>query len=152
MRRIRISLMVLAGLFFLSVTSQLFSQEDVIKERRALMKGNSKASKPIKKAAKDKDYATIEAKAKAIAAAMDKVLDLFPKGSTAENSRAKPEIWEKWDEFSKAPPMLKAAAQALADAAMTKDEQLVGEKLKAFGKACGTCHKPFRKPKKKKKT
>ncbi len=87
MRRIRISLMVLAGLFFLSVASQTFGQADVIKKRKQLMKSNNKQVKTIKKALVKKDFATIESSAKVIVGNMDKVLDLFPKGSTSEKSR-----------------------------------------------------------------
>ena len=32
----------------------------------------------------------------------DKIVSLFPKGSTTGKTKAKPEIWEKPDEFSKA--------------------------------------------------
>ena len=79
---------------------------------------------------------------------MDKILDLFPKGSISEKSRAKAEIWEKWDEFSKQPGKVKVAAQALADAAKTKNEAEVNTKLKALGDACASCHSSFRAPKK----
>ncbi|MFQ5850157.1 MAG: c-type cytochrome [Candidatus Binatia bacterium] len=155
MRQRKILFAVLAGLFFLPVASQLFAQEDVIKKRIELMKSNNSAAKAIKKALKEKDFNTIESKAKVIAGNMDKVLDLFPKGSTSEKSRAKPEIWEKWDEFSKLPGKVKAAAEALAKAAVANDEAEVRVQIKAIGGfrsvACGNCHKSFVKPRKKKK-
>ncbi|MEE8112955.1 MAG: cytochrome c [Nitrososphaerales archaeon] len=155
MRLIRISFTVLAGLFFLSVASQLFSQEDVIKKRRSLMKSNDRARKAIKAAIAEKDFATIESKAKAIVRNMDKVLDLFPKGSTSEKSRAKKEIWERWGEFSERRDEVKAAAAALAKAAAAEDEAEVKVQTKAVGKfnkgACGNCHKTFYKSKRKKK-
>ncbi len=155
MRLIRISFTVLAGLFFLSVASQAFGQADVIKKRRQLMKSNDRARKAIKIAIAGKDFATIESKAKVIVRSMDKVLDLFPKGSTSEKSRAKKEIWERWDEFSERRDEVKAAAAALAKAAAAKDEAQVKVQIKAVGKfdkgACGNCHKTFYKSKKKKK-
>ncbi len=52
--------MVLAGLFFLSVTSQLFSKDDVVKDRKKLMRANDRAGKALKKAVKAKDFAAIE--------------------------------------------------------------------------------------------
>ena len=156
MRLIRISLTVLAGLFFLSVASQAFGQAEVIKKRRALMKSNDRARKAIKAAIAEKDFATIESKAKVIVRSMDKVLDLFPKGSTSEKSRAKNEIWERWDEFSERRDEVKAAAAALAKAAAAKDEAQVKVQTKSVGEfnkgACGNCHKTFYKSKKKKKT
>jgi cytochrome c556 len=141
-----------AGLFALLslfISSQLFAQDDVIEKRQKLMKSNSAAAKAIKKAVEEKDYATVQVKAKEIMGNMDKVLDLFPKGSTSEKSQAKPEIWEKWDEFSKNPGKVKKAAQELADAAKAKDEAGVNAKVKALGGACKSCHEPFRAEKKK---
>lgn len=141
-----------AGLFALLslfISARLFAQADVIEQRQKLMKGNGAAAKAIKKAVEEKDYATVEAKAKDIMENGDKVLDLFPKGSTSEKSRALPAIWEKWDEFSKNPGKVKKAASELADAARAKDDAAVTVKVKALGDACGACHKPFRAEKKK---
>lgn len=133
----------------LFISSQLFAQSDVIEKRQKLMKSNGAASKAIKKAVEEKAYATIETKAKDIMGNMDQVLDLFPKGSTSEKSKAKPDIWDKWDEFSKNPGKVKKAAGELAEAAKAKDDAAVGAKVKALGAACGACHKAFRAEKKK---
>ncbi len=141
----------LSALLSLFISSQLVAQADVIKERRALMKGNSKANKAIKKALKKKDYATVEAKANEIAANMDKVPDLFPKGTTSEKSRAKAAIWEKWDKFDKKRIAMKTAAEELAGAAKVMDGDKVASLVKGFGRKCGSCHRSFRKKKKKKK-
>ncbi len=137
-----------AGLFALLslfISSELFAQADVIEKRQKLMKSNSAAGKAIKKAVEEKDYATVETKAKDIMGNMDRVLDLFPKGSTSGKTKAKAEIWEKWDEFSKNPGMVKKAASELAEAAAAKDEARVEAQLKAFTKTClEACHKAFR--------
>jgi cytochrome c556 len=141
-----------AGLFaFVSIfiSSQLFAQGDVVEKRQKLMKSNGAASKALKRAVEEKDYATVELKAKEIAGNMDKVLDLFPKGSTSEKSRSKPEIWDRWDEFSKVPAKVKVSALELGSAAAAKDEAQVRAKFETFSKACGSCHKAFRKEVKK---
>ena len=91
-RFLLVSFFVFLSLF---LSSQLFAQDDVIEKRKSLMKSNSAAVKAITKAVEEKDYATVEIKAKEIMGAMDKVLDLFPKGSISEKSRAHPDIWEK---------------------------------------------------------
>ena len=83
----------------LFVSSQLFSQEDVVKKRKSLMKSNSKSAKAIKGAVKEGDFATIEENAKKIVANADNLVALFPEGSTAKKSRAKAEIWQEWDDF-----------------------------------------------------
>ena len=116
------------GLFsflLLFTSSQLFAQEDVVKERRKLMKANSKAVKAIKKAVKKKDYATIESKAKVIAANMEKVPNLFPEGTTSKNSRAKAAIWKKWDRFVRRTKSKKEVAEFLASAAAADDGEMV---------------------------
>lgn len=115
------------------------------------MDANYDALKAIKRAVEQKDYAAVTLKAKDIMSAMDKTLDHFPKGVTGEKSRAKPEIWEKWDEFSKRPLKVKEVAGALAKAAAAKDEAQVQVQFKALGAespfrsgACYECHKDFR--------
>ncbi len=144
-------LAVLIGLLSFFISTQLFAQADVIEKRKKLMKANSAANKALKKAFAMEDYATVEAKAKIIAGNAAMILDLFPKGSTGEDSRAKAAIWEKWDEFGKKVAALNGAATALANETMTKDMMNVGHKMKALGATCGGCHKPFRGPRKKKK-
>jgi cytochrome c556 len=142
---------VVGVLFVLSVSSHLFAQEDVMQKRKDLMNGNYDALKAIKKAVEEKDYETVALKARDIMGRMDKVLDVFPKGSTGEKSKAKPEIWEKWDEFSKLPVKVKDVAGALAKAAAAKDEAGVQAQFKVLGPespfrsgACFECHKDFR--------
>jgi cytochrome c556 len=136
-------------LFSVFFTSELFAQVDEIQKRRLLMENNNDTVvKALVKAVKEKDFAEIQLKVKVIMDNMDKILDLFPKGSISEKSRAKAEIWEKWDEFSKNPGIVKIAAQALADAAKSKDETEVNTKLKALGDACANCHNSFRAPRK----
>jgi cytochrome c556 len=146
-----LSLTVLSAL----ASSQLLAQEDVIKKRKAFMEDNYDGLKAIKKAVQEKDYATTEVKAKEIMGNMDKLLAHFPKGSTSEKSRAKEEIWEKWDEFSKIPLKVKDVAGALAKAAAAKDEAEVQVRFKALGPespfrsgACYECHDAYLKPRK----
>ena len=139
----------LFSLLLLFTSSQLFAQGDVIKERRDLMKSTSKAFKTIRKTVKAKDYATIEAEAKVIAANMEKEPNLFPEGSTSKDSRAKAAIWKKWDRFLRGAKSNKEVAEFLAEVAAAKD----GEKVAILAKGidCKSCHRSFRKKKKKKK-
>jgi cytochrome c556 len=138
----------LLGMASLFLTNNAFAQEDVIEKRKALMKANNEAIKAIKKATEEKDYATIEAKAKDIMGDLDKAPGLFPKGSTSDKSRAHPDIWEKPDEFKKNLANARKAAEALSKAAAAKNEADVTVKVKELGNtkegACGECHKQFR--------
>src|SRR6266850_2494934 len=144
-------MIALGGLLSVLISTQLFAQEDVVKKRKAFMEERYDELKAIKKAVEEKNYPTIEVKAKDIMGGMDKLVDYFPKGSISEKSRAKPEIWEKWDEFSKLPLKVKDVASGLAKAAAAKDEARVQTQFKALGAespfrsgACYECHKDFR--------
>jgi cytochrome c556 len=135
---------LLVGLVGLLISSQVFAQADAIEQRQKLMKSNAEAAKAIKAAVEAKDYATVEAKARDIMGNADKIVSLFPKGSTTGKTKALPAIWEKSDEFAKNAKALKSAASELASAAKAGDDAAVTTKVKALGEACGACHKAFR--------
>jgi len=134
----------LFGFMTLVVSAQVFAQADIIEKRQDAMKGNSANAKAIKAAVEAKDYVTVEAKAKDIMGTADRIVSLFPKGSTTGKTKAKPEIWEKSEDFSKAAKNLSKAAGELASAAKGGNDAEVGVKVKALGDACGACHKVFR--------
>ena len=108
---------------------------------------NSLVAEALNKAVKEKNFIEIEDKCNIIQENMIKVLDFFPRGSLAANSRAKPEIWAKWSEFTKHPGNVTKAAQELAAAAKAGDEVSIEAKFKALGEACKGCHTSFRAPK-----
>jgi cytochrome c556 len=108
------------------------------------MKANSADAKAIKAAIGSKDYATVEAKAKDIMGTAEKIPSLFPKGSTKGKTKAKAEIWENSDDFSKHAKSLSKAAGELAAAAKAGNDAEVGVKVKAMGDVCSACHKEFR--------
>jgi cytochrome c556 len=139
---------LLAGAFFgvltLAVSTQAFAQADVNEKRQQLMKSQGAAAKAIKGAVETKDYATVEAKAKDIMGTADKIVSSFPKGSTTGKTKAKPEIWEKPDDFAKNAKNLNKAASELAAAAKAGDDAAVNTKVKALGEVCNSCHKEFR--------
>lgn len=134
----------LFALLSLFISAELFGQADMAEKRQKLMKDNVAAAKAIKAAAETKDYATIEAKAKEIISNGDRVLDLFAQGKPAEKTKAKAEIWERWDEFSNNPGKVKKAANELAHAARARDDEAITVKVKALGDACASCHTGFR--------
>jgi cytochrome c556 len=112
------------------------------------MKANNADVKAIGKAAEEKDYATIEIKAKDIMAGLEALANLIPPGSTNEKSRAHPDIWVKTDDFKNHAATARKAAEALAKAAAAKNEAEVNVKVKELGNnrdgACGACHKLYR--------
>ena len=144
-------LMFATVLLLLGLASSIpvFAQEDVIEKRKAIMRANNDAvSKSIKKAVEEKDYATIELKAKDIMAGMDAIVNLIPPGSTSEKSRAHPDIWVKTDDFKNKALAARKAAEALSKAAAAKNDEEINVKVKELGNnrdgACGECHKIYR--------
>ena len=139
---------ILAGALFsflaLGVSNQVYAQADVNEKRQNAMKAISAANKAVKGAVEEKNFATVEAKAKDIMGTADMIPSLFPKGSTTGKTKAKPEIWEKSEDFGKAAKNLSKAAGELASAAKAGNEADVGVKFKALGDTCGACHKQFR--------
>jgi len=133
-------LVALLGLAVGMSASQVFAQAE---NRQKVMKSNSADAKAIKAAVEAKDYATVETKAKELMGNADQVA-LFPKGSKTGKTKAKPELWEKPDDFAKAAKNLGKAAGELAAAAKSGDDAAVGVKFKALGDTCTSCHKAFR--------
>ncbi len=126
------------------------NDEAFIKYRQKVMKSNGANIGSIGDIVKNKlPYAgniagharNINTNAKMIAAAFKKKLH---QGKTD----AKPEIWQKWSEFEDAAKNLQEQSAKLADVASSGDMEAIGAQLKQTGKACGNCHKKFRKKKK----
>ena len=123
------------------------AQDSVVLRRRQMESNNSLVAEALNKAIKEKNFVEIEDKCNVIQENMNKVLDFFPQGSLSGTSRAKPEIWAKWSEFTKHPANVKKVAQELAAAAKAGDEAAIEDKFKALGEACKACHTSFRAPK-----
>jgi len=99
MRNARRLLVLMAGAFLMTgpnlVSAQQFDK--VIEGRQQLMKGIGKAGKDLRSAA---DAAAVAASADKLVEELARIsADTFPRGST-DGSRAKPETWEQWDEFT----------------------------------------------------
>ena len=134
-----------AGAFLMTSSSALAAGpfDKVLEAREQLMQGIGGLNKAMRGAA---DAAAVAASADKLAAALARINEeTFPKGS-AEGSRAKPEIWEKWDEFTATAKNAVTLAQAIASKARAGED--TAELVKGFGRsACGSCHRPFRAPK-----
>ena len=73
--------------------------------------------------------------------------EAFEKEITEGRTDAKPDVWQDWDKFVAAAETLREEGAKLADIASAGDMAAIGAQVKNLGKACGDCHKPFRKPK-----
>ena len=120
---------------------------DVVADRQRLMKLNGANWADAQAKFKAGNIEAIAVNAEAMAIMASHIPTLFPQGSLAEKSNAKPEIWQKWDEFVGDAKTLETWAEKLRDTAKTKDAAATEAVVKDFGRqACGSCHTPFRKP------
>jgi cytochrome c556 len=85
--------------------------------------------------------------AQSIHAASKLIGDAFKKEITEGKTDAKPDVWQDWDKFVDAAKKLEEESGKLAEVAKSGDMAAIVAQVKATGKACGGCHKPFRKPK-----
>jgi len=74
------------------------------------------------------------------------VADAFKAQVTAGETRALPEIWQRWDEFVAAADAMGQASAKLAEVARAGDPQAVMAGVREVGATCGGCHDVFRKP------
>jgi cytochrome c556 len=129
------------------VSAQM-SAGDAIEKRKALMKEQGKAWKDIQDKTKAGDIKGVVPDAEKLASTATQITALFPEGSLdPEKSAAKPEIWQKKDEFNAAAKNLETWAGKLKDTAASGNAEQTQAVVKDFGRqACGTCHQPFRVP------
>lgn len=159
-RTLALAAMVVAGGLWmgnLSVAHEghpahLPESKDVIALRSYLMENIGDNAKELDKKVKAGQLAAAKVNAQAIALHSMRIPELFPQGSTSATSKAKDEIWQKWDEFGKSAETLKTEADKLA--VMTaggKAEDVTTQMKRMFG-SCKSCHDSFRKPEKKEET
>ena len=91
----------------------------------------------------------IAAHARGIQIASMVIESAFKKQITEGRTDSKPDIWQDWDKFAAAARKLRDESRKLADlvGSDAMDMAAIGAQVKAVGKSCGGCHKPFRKPK-----
>lgn len=71
----------------------------------------------------------------------------FEHRATAGPTDAKPEIWDDPAGFGAAVEAFRQEAEKLVELSGSGDRAAVGAQMRNVGKACGGCHKPYRKPK-----
>ncbi len=147
--------LVLAGVTTLAVgglagLSLAQDKEAVIKNREALMKGQSKELGSVKAYTEGKaDLAQAEAGAAGLTQSTKKIPEVFPPG-TGGNSpdgkyATKPAIWTDWNKFLDAQNTAVSKAEALLAAVKSGDKGAIQTAFGEMGKnGCGGCHETFR--------
>jgi cytochrome c556 len=141
-----LALVVVAGCA--SMGEKKMTAAEAIDTRQKLMKEQGKAWKNIQDNAKVGQIAAIVPDAQKLVTTSHEIPKLFPEGSlNPEKSAAKPEIWQRKDEFNAAAKNLEMLATKLRDTAQSGNAEQTQAMVKDFGRqACGTCHQPFRVP------
>jgi cytochrome c556 len=145
---------LLSSLIILVVTGCASTQSgmrpgsgDIVADRQRLMRLNGASWADIQAKAKAGNIEGIAVNAETLALNAEHIPSLFPEGSLTDKSKAKPEVWQKFPEFQADAQNMGTLAAQLRDAAKAKDAAKVDAMVKEFGgKACGTCHTPFRVP------
>jgi cytochrome c556 len=149
-------LTVLAGIvaIWACATDASAQSNKAVEDRLALMKANGAAVAGITGFYKEnkgtmadveKHLATLQANARTAQSPA-----LWPKGTSVTElgpkaTAAKPEIWEKQDDFKKAAANFETEVQKFSATVRSGDKAAIEAALGGFGRnACGTCHQPFR--------
>lgn len=122
---------------------------DAIKYRRTVMKGvgahMGAMGQIMKGMAPHKAH--LAAHARSLEATVNLTADAFKAKTSGGDTTALDKVWSDWDGFmAKAKDSSKAANVLVRTIENDGD---VGAAMKALGKTCGGCHKPYRKKKKK---
>ncbi len=121
---------------------------DIVRERRELMQAMAREMDEIANRIVAKhDLAAIGENAMKIRNAGARNLQLFPAGSDAGVTEAKPTIWQRWDQFEAKTRKFVQAAEALENIAASEDSRAISVQYVAVRRACGECHVLFRQQK-----
>jgi cytochrome c556 len=129
-------------------SKKLPEAKDVIAFRTYMMENVGDNAKEMNDKIKAGKIKEAKLNAQAIALHSTRIVDLFPNGSTSETSRAKAEIWQKWDEFVKSSETLRNEADQLALVTSEGKVDETKEQVKKVFGACKSCHDSFRTPEK----
>ena len=122
-----------------------FADADPIKDRRALMKANGDATKPIVPMLQGKapvDVAVVKKALQTYADSAAKMPDLFPDSSKTGDTNALPAIWDNKADFNAR--FAKFGQDVAAAEAAITDEASFKTQIPGIFKNCGGCHELYR--------
>jgi len=141
---------LVAGVAFVAVacaSMQAKSPAETVDARQKMMKENGAAWKAVQDNAKAGNWAAVATAADTLSKNAARIPGLFPAGSMTPDSKAKPEIWQKWSEFEASAKKMETEGARLSALAKAGNAQAANDIIKDFGRnACGSCHGPFRVP------
>ena len=141
---------LILALVGISSTALTQDKETVIKNREALMKGQSKDLGSVKAYIDGKgDQVQAETGAANLTQSIKKIPDAFPPGSDATSTdgkfATKPVIWSDWNKFLETQKIAAGKAEVLLVAIKSGDKATIQTAFGDLGKnGCGACHETFR--------
>jgi cytochrome c556 len=142
-----LAIVALAGCASMEEPKKMTAAE-AIAQRQELMKSQGATLRTIQEKVKTGQIQAIAADADALVKSSARIDPLFPAGSLdPATSRAKPEIWQKFPEFTGYAKALGTKATQLAATAQAGNAQATSAAVAELGKTtCGACHNTFRGP------
>ena len=124
----------------------------IMHDRHEGMEQIGKSTKAIRTQLKEAEpnFGLIRTNAATINELAAKSENWFPAGTGPDvgKTRAKAEIWQKYDDFAAKDRDFRRAAQALNGSANSADLNAIKPAFADLGKACKACHDPYRTEKK----
>ncbi|WP_037027757.1 c-type cytochrome [Psychromonas aquimarina] len=123
--------------------SQDFSSE--IENRQAAFTAIEKYNEQIEEILdqSDSDWVLLEKRSAELVELSNSLTRLFPSGS-AENSKAKENIWKNSDDFNKKLSVMQSHYSALEQGIKSKDKSAAEKALKQVNSTCRSCHRSYR--------
>ena len=138
---------MIAAFLAASVPLQLPAHEGakgVVKQRMDAMESMAKAMKAIAQRLQSKrDLELIKSEARSIQGPAAKTLSLFPPGTDAHPSAAKPTIWSKWTDFEAKAQELATESGKLAEGD-DRDAKALTRQVARVSQTCSSCHDAYR--------
>jgi len=136
----------IAGLIAMPAVSLSAESEDLIKYRRGVMKaigGHMSATSLIVRG-KVPHKGQLKQHVNALKLLTDDIPALFPEDSDFGETRAKPEVWDKQEDFIKASRKSNDSIANLLKAVEGGNDSEMLASFKKVGQGCKGCHKNFR--------
>lgn len=138
--------MGIAGFLLVPAISLGAEPEDLIKYRRSVMKaigGHMSATSLIVRG-KVPYKAQLTQHVNALKVLSQDIPALFPEDSDFGETHAKQEIWEEWDNFTKAADSAMKSTEILLKTVEAGNDSELPASFKKVGESCKGCHKDFR--------
>ncbi len=137
--------LILFAASLLVVGTAALAQDDVIAERKGIMRGNGAAARAGTQIVRGEvpfDAAKVKEVFDGVAAGMTRFPTLFPETSRTGNTRASPRIWEDPQGFRAA--SAKIVQDASQAAASTTDLASFQANFQRVAANCNSCHEAYR--------